>query len=160
MLAWAGIKNWQGFNKSAVGNLIVRPDFCPACAPGAHANAGPGGVPLPTSFYFNACARSLGQSRWGRLGDTYSNNTCILEAESPYIFGTCNASAPGAAGDVPAASGNTFFTPGARVAIACGGKKLSLDEAQAAGYELGSRALDNALAPRDVVAMIEQTLGY
>ena len=162
VLAWSGTKNWQGFNKTAAGNLIVRPDYCPACAPGAHTNEGPGGMPLPTSFYFPACARSLGQARWGALRDTYEGNTCILGATaSPYIFGTCNASAPGAAGDVPDARGNTFYTPGARLAIACGGRNLTLAEAQAVGYEAGSRVLDSAqLAPADVVAMIEALLGF
>jgi hypothetical protein len=159
VLVWAGVKNWQGLNKTAASNLIVRPDYCAECTPGAHANAA-GNVPLPASYYFPACARSLGQARWGALRDSFVNNTCILEAASPYIFGTCNASAPNYAGDVPDARDNEFVTPGARVAILCGGKTLSLADAQAAGYETGSRAVDNALSPADTVAMIEAVLGF
>jgi hypothetical protein len=159
VLLWAGIKNWQGFNKTASGNLIVRPDYCDNCTAGARSNNA-GSIPLPTTFYFPACARSLGQARWGALRDSYVNNTCVIAHASPYIFGTCNASAPGAAGDVPAARDNTFFSPGARVAIACGRATLSLAEAQAVGYEAGSRALDNALAPADVAALIARFLGF
>jgi len=160
VLAWAGIKNWQGLNKTASRNLIVRPDYCPACKAGGSSNVGPGGVPLPTSYYFPACVRSLGQARWGALADTYESNTCILATTTPFIYGTCNASAPSAAGDVPRARNNTYFTPFARVDIACGGKTLSLAEAQAVGYELGSRALDNELTPKAMVAMIESLLNY
>ena len=160
VLAWAGVKNWEGFNKTASSNLIVRPDYCSTCTPGAHTNFGPGGVPLPTSFYFPVCARSLGQAAWGALGDTYTNNTCILANADPYIFGKCNASAPSAAGDVPRTHGNTFVTPNAQLSIACGGKSLSLADAQAVGYEVGSRAIDNALSPADTVAMIEALLGF
>jgi len=159
VLAFAGVKNWQGLNKTAAKNLIVRPDYCPACVPGAHANAA-GNIPLPASYYFPACVRSLGQARWGALRDSYVNNSCILAAASPYIFGTCNASSPNAAGDIPDAHDNEFITPGASVEILCGGKTLSLADAQAVGYELGSRAVDNTLTPADTVAMIEAMLGF
>jgi len=162
VLAWAGVKNWQGFNKTAANNLIVRPDYCDACAAGGHANAGAGGVPLPTSYYFPACARSLGQARWGRaLRDTFEGNTCILGATtSPYIFGSCNASAPSDAGDVPATRSNSFYTPGGAVAIACGKETLTLAEAQAVGYELGSLAIGAAPSPDSVVSMIKSVLGF
>lgn len=157
------------FNKSDVGNLFVRPDF-----------EGPGedskravlrnalgqrvtavGVPLPEAFYFPACYRSLGQWTWGReLADISSNNTCILNAtSSPYIFGGCNPAAPGADGRVPETSNNSFLTPGGALGISCGGRTLSLEEAQAVGYEVGSTAA--ATPDLDaVVSMIHQWLQY
>jgi hypothetical protein len=98
------------------------------------------GVPLPEAFYFPACYRSLGQWTWGRaLADRSIGNTCVLNStSSPYIFGSCSPAAPGADGRVPETANTTFLTPGGALSIACGGHMLSLTEAQAVGYELGS----------------------
>jgi hypothetical protein len=146
------------FNKSDISNLFLRPDFegpgeqgsdepppaswrdAPKNAYGQRTTAS--GVPLPEAFYFPACYRSLGQWAWGlELADVAFNNTCVLNATaSPYIFGSCDPAAPGSNGEVPEASSNTFLTPGGALEIACGGRSLSLAQAQAAGYELGSTA--------------------
>lgn len=119
------------------------------------------GVPLPESFYFPACYRSLGQWTWGReLADVSSNNTCILNATtSPYIFGGCDPAAPGSDGRVPETSNNTFLTPGGALGISCGGRTLTLEQAQAVGYERASTA--GATPDLDaVVSMIHQWLQF
>jgi hypothetical protein len=153
VVAWAGVKNYLGFNKTARGNLFVRPDFDARRAPGMHPGASASGVPLPAAFYFPACVRTLGQWAWGpALADSYVNNTCLLGATSnPYIFGagTCNPAAPAASGALPSASGNTYFAPNGSVAIACGAKTLTLAEAAAAGWEVGSAAVSNAAFGND-----------
>ena len=146
------------FNKTDASNLFVRPDFeglghlqvatnghtsqswvdAPRNSFGQRTTGG--GVPLPEAFYFPACYRSLGQWTWGHtLADSAFNNTCILNATtSPYIFGACNPASPESAGNVPLSSFNTFLTPGGALEIACGGRTLSLQEAQAVGFENGS----------------------
>ncbi len=146
VVAWAGVKSYLGFNKTAKGNFYVRPDYSAARAPGAHPGTAAGGVPLPAGYYFPACVRSVGQFAWGAaLADTYFNNTCLLgNATDPYILGTCDARAPAASGAVPAAGGNTYLTRGGVVAIACGGTALTLAEAAAAGWEVGSVGESNA----------------
>ena len=180
VLAFAGTKNFEGFNKTSVGNLVVRPDFASGGGSGdAGAAAGgrwaphrrvnaqgqpvtPDGVPLPVGYYFPACARSVGQAAWGAaLADVYANNTCLLNSTaSPYLFGACDAAAPSSDGRVPLASGNTFLTPGGGYTLACGGKQLDLAQAQAAGYDVGSVARDGrAISPEDVGAMILRWLG-
>ena len=62
---------------------------------------------------------------------------------------------------MPRTASNTFLVRGGAVEIACGGKALSLADAQAVGYEVGSVQGDAAgLAPADVVAMIDSVLGW
>ena len=159
VLAFAGLKNYEGFARTWEQNLIVRPDFL--AAPPSVPSVTPDGVPLPAFYYFAACVRSVGQAAWGpALADVYENNTCILDAPSAYIFGTCTPTAPNAAGDVPRTANNTFLVRGGAVEIACGGKSLSLAEAQAVGYDAGSVEVDSAgLAPAVVVAMMREVLG-
>jgi hypothetical protein len=151
VVAWAGVKNYLGFNKTARGNLFVRPDYNGARSPGAHPGTAAGGVPLPAGYYFPACLRSLGQFAWGpTLADLYTNNTCLLgNATDPYILGECDPRAPAASGAVPAAGGNTYLTRGGEVAIACGKATLSLAAAAAAGWEVGSAAGSNAAFGND-----------
>ena len=119
------------------------------------------GIPLPEVFYFPACYRSLGQWAWGSaLADSAVNNTCVLNAtSSPYIFGTCNPDAPGVRGDVPETAENTFMTPDGALAIECGGKSLSLKEAQAVVYETESRSIPTPDVTA-VVALIHAWLGF
>jgi hypothetical protein len=161
VLVGAGFKNWQGFNRTWQGNLIVRPDYLAgAGAPPAVPAATPDGVPLPRFFYFPACVRSLGQAAWGALGDAYAGNTCILRSAAAHIFGECNAAAPEASGNVPRAQLNAYYVPGAAVDLRCGGN-MSLARAQAVGWELGSTQHDvAALAPADVVAMARALLEF
>jgi hypothetical protein len=174
VLAFAGTKNFEGFNKVSTGNLIVRPDFMvPTSAAGGVASAAgggalaanpvtPSGVPLPVAYYFPACARSVGQHAWGvALADVYENNTCILAQPSPFLFGECTPSAPGKDGLVPLTGNNTYRSPGGNLSISCGGKTLSLAEAQAAGYEVGSTATDGStLSPSDIAALIRVWLSF
>jgi hypothetical protein len=164
VVVFAGVKNYEGCNKTSRGNLIVRPDYQVATAwgggvrPGATADAPAdvAPVPLPRPFYFPVCARSVGQWTWGpALADVYANNTCILAGPALYAFGQCDARAPASDGQVFLTSGNTFLTPNGTVAIGCGGATLTLSQAQAVGYEVGSVASDsNALTPAAVAAMI------
>jgi hypothetical protein len=103
----------------------------------------------------------VGQAAWGAaLADVYANNTCLLGATTaPYLFGACDAAAPGADGRVPRASGNTFLTPAGGYTLACGGQLLDLAQAQAAGYDVGSVTRDGrATTPADVGALILQWL--
>ena len=159
VLAFAGFKNWQGFSRAWRRNLVIRPDYL--AAPPRVPGVTPDGIPLPQFYYFAACVRSLGQFAWGPLADVYDNNTCIINAPSAYIFGSCNPAAPGAAGDVPQTAGNKFLVKGGAVEIACGGKALTLAAAQAVGYEVGSVQEDAAgLTPGDVVDMVGSVLGW
>lgn len=169
VLAFAGTKNFQGFDKVSVGNLVVRPDYAPSGtpagvwrAPGVKVNSfgqsvTPDGVPLPGAYYFPACARSVGQAAWGPArADVFANNTCVLgSVTDPYLYQDCNPAAPGGDGQVPLASGNTYMTPGGAYALACGGKTLSLGAAQAAGYDVGSTVSNSSgLSPAGVAELI------
>lgn len=178
VIAWAGIKNYLGFNKSSINNLIVRPDYNLERTPGMHPGTGAGGVPLPAGFYFPACLRTLGQWSWGpTLADSYLNNTCILGGggngsssftTNPYIFGagTCQPSAPASSGALPRAAGNTYYAHNAQVAIACGKVNLTLEEAAAVGWEVGSSAVSNSAFTNDaqgaaaLEALIHGFLGF
>jgi hypothetical protein len=158
VVAFAGMKNFLGFNKSTQANLFVRPDFAGAAF---HPPSPPNRIPMPHAYYFPYCARSLGQANWGpALEDTFTNNTCILNTSgSVYAFGTCNPSAPGKAGNVPAAGNNTFYTSSGNASFKCGNDTLTLAQAQAVGYEIGSTDRESlALSVVDVAAMIRTQL--
>lgn len=158
VLAFSGFKNYLGFNRSWTSNLVIRPDFL--SKPPSVPSTSPDGVPLPYFFYFPACVRSVGQAAWGEaLADTHVNNTCIMNSSSVYIFGRCNPAAPNEAGDIPRSFNNTFFVRDGKVDINCGGKTLSLSDAQDVGYEINSRELDSSiLTPESIVAMIQKVL--
>ena len=159
VLLGSGLKNWEGFNRTWQGNLIVRPDYMAQQA-ATVPSATPQGVPLPHFFYFPACVRSLGQAAWGALGDQYIGNTCILRSAATNIFGACNASDPALSGNVPRAANNTYFAPSGAVDLRCGGS-MTLARAQAVGWELGStqRSVEE-LAPADVVRMVRALLEF
>ena len=160
VLVGAGFKNWEGFNRTWRGNLVIRPDYLARASPTPPLPppATPAGVPLPRFYYFPACVRSLGQASWGLLGDASEGNTCILAQPVVNIFGTCNRSQPAASGAVPRAADNVYFVPGGAVDLACGGN-MSLAEAQAVGWELGSSEREAAsLSPAAIVAMIDALL--
>ena len=161
VLAFAGLKNWEGFARSWRDNFIIRPDFLQE--PPSMPPTTPEGIPLPRFFYFPACVRSLGQAAWGpTLADMYSGNTCLLGVEvSPYIFGSCNATAPNVGGNIPFAANNTFLVAGGAIDIACGAHHLTLAEAQDVGYDVGSVEHDStSVTPADVVAQIHAVLGF
>ena len=83
----------------------------------------------------------------------------------PSQFGACNPKAPGKQGEVPLSSGNTFYVPmthpNASAHFQCGPTDLTVAEAQAVGYELGSTAKDSlAISPDAIAAMIRAKLGF
>jgi hypothetical protein len=166
VVAFAGVKNYLGFNKTARGNLFVAPDFAgPTPITRAASTAPPAaGPPLPFAYYFPYCARSLGQHAWGSaLADTYANNTCLLVSpnSSAYLFGQCDPAQPASGGATPAASGNTLYAVGAQYGFECGGKRLSLAEAQAGGYDVGTVVRDSsALSPAAIAGMIRAWLNF
>ncbi len=158
VVAFAGMKNFEGFNKLTVNNLFVRPDFAPGFQP---TKTTPDGVPLPMAYYFPACARSEGQWTWGpELADVFSGNVCVLNATSdPYIFGSCNPNDV-QDGQIPLSSNNTIYSLGASYAVKCGSSTLSLAEAQAKGLDTGSVVKDAADMTTDqLVQLIYQYLG-
>jgi hypothetical protein len=178
VIAFAGVKNYQGFNKKT-SSMFVRPDFIDGGHPQPmegvrytsvqHTEDGGfairsstvAGVPLPVFYYFPACVRSLGQAAWGRaLADMYTGNVCVLNSTSPFIYGKCTPTAPGADGYVPLAANNTYYTAGGAWQMSCGGKSLSLAAAQAVGYEIGSTVQDSNLSSSAIAGMIRQFLGY
>jgi hypothetical protein len=157
VLAFSGFKNYLGFNRTWQSNLIIRPDYL--SKPPSVPSTSPDGVPLPYFFYFPACVRSVGQADWGTLADVHVNNTCVMNSTSVYIYGKCNPADPSEAGDVPRSFDNTFFVRGGSIEISCGGKTLSLSEAQSVGYELNSQEFDStSLTPDDIVSMIQKVL--
>ncbi len=161
MLFGAGFKNYLGFDRAWRDNLVIRPDYLAGYSPAPVVPArSPAGVPLPAFYYFPACVRSLGQAAWGARGDESAGNACILAQPRANIFGRCERAAPAAAGDVPRAANNTYWVTGGAVDLQCGGA-MTLAQAQAAGWELGSQQRDAAaLAPADVVAMIRDLVGF
>ena len=157
VVAFAGMKNFLGFDKHTDGNLFVRPDIAGATWTSNYRPT----VPMPRAYYFPYCARSVGQKRWGGLADTFRNNTCAMNySVSLYKFGSCDPHAPGRSGEVPAASGNIFYTPGGHAAFVCDKKNLTLSAAQKAGYDLGSTAADSGgVSTEDIQRMIRERLG-
>jgi hypothetical protein len=157
VLCFSGFKNYLGFSRLWTRNLIIRPDYL--SEPPSIPNKTPSGIPLPQFYYFPACVRSVGQYTWETLADSYTYNTCIQNSSSVYIFGRCNPSSPSSAGDVPRASNNTYFVQDGSIMIECGGKTLSLSEAQAVGYEINSTEFNTTnLSIDDIVRMIENLL--
>jgi hypothetical protein len=174
VLFGAGMKNFLGFGRHWTDNLVIRPDFLASAAAGLRAklpavavqvpSKTPAGVPLPKWYYFPACVRSVGQKPWGAArADSYTNNTCVLGAPSPYIFGSCDPNDMNSSGACPSTGNNTFLVRGdAPLSIACGAKRLSLADAQCVGYEHGSTQLASAerTTPAAVVARIGALLGF
>jgi hypothetical protein len=165
VLAYSGMKNYLGFAKKTIGNLVIQPDFAgpnPVTAPG-EGRAPYAGVPLPLALYLPYCARSVGQHPWGTsLADVFQNNTCILSStEAPYYLGTCNPASPAGDGSCPLTAHNTFYTPEGTYTVKCGSTNLTLAAAQAVGYDIGSTVRSaKDLAPADVVRMIRDMLGF
>lgn len=169
------MKNYLGFAKQTNNNLFVRPDFVGPKWQGQVDFVHPDesalpGVPLPRAYYFPYCARSLGQKVWRSLGDTFLNNTCVMNTSGTlYEFGNCNPEKPGQYGEIPQAAGNTFWVPGggagvkrdSNASFRCGAKELHLDEAQAVGYEEGSSSRNSLeLSAAGVDLMIRQFLDF
>ena len=68
----------------------------------------------------------------------------------------------GSLGYIPRAANNTFYVPGGKNAsFNCGHAEVSLTEAQAGGYEVGSISRDSgALSPAGIQLMIRQFLNF
>ena len=169
VIAYAGMKNFLGFDKNTTGNLFVRPDYAGTASDWLQRSrlrrSSGDTVPLPRAYYFPVCARSLGQAPWGAaLADVFAENMCILNTSgSLYEYGSCDPVAPGSSGKIPTAFGNTVWVPGganqSTAWFKCGSAKLTLPEAQRLRYELGSSSKDSTpLTPEAVVAMMRQTL--
>lgn len=89
---------------------------------------------------FKYCATSDGPSR-GELasgwGDVWANNTCIILNPNVYKFAGCNPNGDNE-GLIPLTYNNSFYTYNKELYIQCGQEKLTLEEFQKLGYDIGS----------------------
>lgn len=161
VIAFAGMKNFEGFAKITTGNLFVAPDFMNSTGKTLTNPVTPSGVPLPVGYYFPACARSVGQYTWGTtLADQYTNNSCILiGSTSPYLFGECNPQEPSTSGEIPITGNNSFITSNGQLTIHCGNTVLNLTEAQKVGMDTGSTVVSTKDAQLDTPIAIAVYMG-
>jgi hypothetical protein len=130
-MVYGGFKNYLGHSKIAQSNVYVYPD-----AEHSVENLG-------AFFSVPFCANSDGASRGDTAsgwGDVWSNNTCIIGNPNVYSFGSCNLDNP--TGLMPFTANNRFYAPSKYVYFGCEGKKLTLEEFQYLGYDLGSTVSD------------------
>ena len=121
-----------GHSKRTFGNLFVYPDLSDLC----------GGT----------CASGAGYE------NTFTNNTCITQSAHPYTYQDCD---PGRNWSrelpSPLAAGNRFLTSKGNASFSCGRAAWTLAEAQAHGYDVGSR-VDRTPSLAEIVAMAEDIL--
>ncbi len=150
VLVYGGFKNYLGHTKIAKYNLYIFPDLVTVKADGDVGN------------YFKKpyCANSDGAgtgpfpSGWG---DVWANNTCIIGNPNIYEFNGCSQN-----GDisrlVPFTANNTFFANSKDIYIACDGKKLTLEQYQSMGYDVGS-VVEDMIPVEDIISMAKALLG-
>ena len=132
-----------GHSKRTFGNLFVYPDLSDLC----------GGT----------CASGAGYE------NTFTNNTCITQSARPYSQGRNLGTKIAGYQDCdpsrnwsrelpsPLAAGNRFLTSTGNASFSCGRAAWTLAEAQAHGYDVGSR-VDRTPSLAEIVAMAEDIL--
>lgn len=153
-------KNYLGNTKIATGNVYVYPD-APRIPPPplAHkyyrSEEAYTAAALHVESFFtepycaNSDGQALGDSGWG---DVWSNNTCVMYGASMYNFGTCDAANPQPGLLIPTISGNRFYSAANSYQFSCGGKTLTLSQAQAVGVDIGS-SVSAALPIQQIVTL-------
>lgn len=176
VILFSGFKTYQGFNKTATGNLYVYADVTAGPFGTGDADADARLPRDPTA----AKAVRAGRRSFGPLGnagwpycacdngvgslpppqqDTWAGNTCIASGPGGvYQFSNCDPASPHNGG-IPVLGGNTLLvgSDGA-FSFGCGSATWNLTAAQAAGVDVGSVA---GPAPSDaqVVAMVAARVG-
>ena len=143
-MVYGGFKNFLGHSKISQNNIYVYPDAEHLFDTGV-----PEGLGFMSSPF---CAQSEGASRGDAAsgwGDVWINNTCIIGNPNVYAFGSCNLDNP--TGLMPFTADNRFYAPNKYVYFGCEGKKLTLEEFQYLGYDLGSTVSD----PVDAATIVE-----
>jgi len=128
VIAYGGFKNFAGHTVVVTGNLYIYPD-----------------APRPT---FNTttphCAMSYGNTRNAFNGsgwdDVWGNNVCVIG--NPDVFQYPSCSTFDDAGLVPMSFDNVFYAPNATIYVSCYLVRLTLEEFQEMGYEIGSVVKD------------------
>jgi len=113
-MVYGGFKNYLGHSKLATHNVYVYPA---------------GGSP----YCMYSEGQAAGVSGWG---EQWQYNVCIKDDDDVYDLGNCAANDP--ALTVPLTLSNQFHTPNATIALDCSGAKLTLQQWQSAGMDIGS----------------------
>ena len=123
-LVYGGYKNYLGHSKIVKYNYYVYPDakldghqFC-ALSNGASTTNLPSG--------------------WGEV---WENNTCIIGNPNIYEFSSCTPTGSNT-GLIPFTANNTFYAPNNDIYIKCSSEKLSLQQFESLGYDMGSQVFD------------------
>ena len=132
-LVYGGYKNYLGHSKVMKYNYYIYPDGDKS-----------GSESVGASFSDPYCGNSAGASRdtlpsgWGEV---WANNTCIIGNPNIYKFDSCTPTGNNS-GLIPFTANNTFYAPNEDIYIQCGDVKLSLEQFQKKGYDIGSRVRD------------------
>ena len=151
-LVYGGYKNYLGHSKVVRNNIYVYPDQRTTIL--GEENVG-------KFFTEPYCANSDGADNTGPFpsgwGEIWANNTCIIGNPNIYEFSACSANKDISA-LVPLTGNNTFYAKSKDIYIQCGDKKLTLDQYQELGYDLGS-TVEDIIPIGDVINMGRSLLG-
>ena len=128
-LVYGGYKNNLGHSKTTINNTYIYPDA-------VHYNTEEFFIPWPycaTDVYV-----TMDKSSWGEV---WANNKCVIGNPNIYDFTSCNPEIDDR-DLVPLTYRNEFYAPNKDIYIQCGDKKLSLEEYQAMGFDVGSVVFD------------------
>ena len=124
-LVYGGYKNNLGHSKTTLNNTYIYPDA-------DHHNIKEMFIPWP--YCATDIFAALDDSGWGEV---WANNKCVIGNPNIYLFTSCNDVLDDH-GLVPLTFNNEFFAPGEDIYIQCGDSKLTLEEYQALGFDVGS----------------------
>jgi len=130
-------------------NLYIYPDMATVAQPNATNY-----VSKPYCCNSDGAAAGLLPSGWG---DVWANNTCIIGNPNIYEFSGCTLDQ-----DmhrlVPFTANNTFYAKSQDIYIECDGKKLTLEEYQDMGYDVGSVVKD-VIPVAEIATIAKSILG-
>ena len=128
-LVYGGYKNNLGHSKTTLNNTYIYPD-----ADRGNRNE----IFLTWPYCATDVYAELDSSSWGEI---WANNKCVVGNPNIYDFTSCSTEQDNR-NLVPYTAHNTFFTPNKEVYILCGDKKLTLQEYQNMGFDVGSVVYD------------------
>ena len=108
---------------------------------------------VPYCAFSNGASLTVLPSGWDEV---WSNNTCVIISSVVYENDQCNSTH--LKGLVPFTAYNHFYTANGIVIIPCGKAKLTLEDYQKLGYDIGS-TVDKLPSNSEIILWGKQLLG-